>query len=356
VRKLRTACALPDRPDVGRRCLKTIVHLKPPCLRNGDARKIQPDPGGVRHPACGHQNVAAGQFALTFSRLDHQTDRLSGAPLHIGDLCREDDVDTFRGKQPLQLLSDIRIFVGEQLGRALQDGHLAAKPPIGLRKLKANVTAANHNQVSRQTIQFKDLDMRHRRGLVQALDRRNGGLCAEIQEDAIGRDRPLTAVVQLNRKRLLPCEPGLTHRQLGPGRLVFVHMDRNQGRHHLPLSLPNAFHIDGDGAGQRAELPCMPRKLGNLRAPYLVLGRQAVDIRTGPADPPSFDHHRLFNRLRQVPSEVFSTLTATDNHIPTVLSAHGTPLSDASLPLVQAGYSPGRCLSLRSFDTHKSAF
>lgn len=66
----------------------------------------------------------------------------------------------------------------------------------------------------------------------------------------------------------------------------------------------------------------MMRKISDLGAPYLIFSGEAVDVGTGSTDPPSFDDHGLLARLRQVPREVFSTLTASNNQVLTMLHAH----------------------------------
>src|SRR5579864_9160338 len=55
---------------------------------------------------------------------------------------------------------------------------------------------------------------------------------------------------------------------------------------------------------------------GDACAPDLVLAGQAVDVRTGAADPAAFDYSRFLTGLRQAPSKVFAALAATDdNHV-----------------------------------------
>ena len=60
--------------------------------------------------------MATGKFAFTSRGPYCEPDLLSGASLNRENFCRGDDVDAFGGKKPLDLLGDIKICVGNELG------------------------------------------------------------------------------------------------------------------------------------------------------------------------------------------------------------------------------------------------
>jgi hypothetical protein len=64
------------------------------------------------------------------------------------------------------------------------------------------------------------------------------------------------------------------------------------------------------GAGHDAELRTVTCQMHDPRAPDLILAGQAGDIRAGAANPSALDHSRPPPRLRHVPSQQLSTLSA----------------------------------------------
>ena len=66
----------------------------------------------------------------------------------------------------------------------LDDGHAAAEASVRLGEFEADVPAAEDDEVSGQSIEFEQLDVRERSGIRQAGDRWNRGAGAQIEEDA----------------------------------------------------------------------------------------------------------------------------------------------------------------------------
>src|SRR5262245_45184209 len=58
-------------------------------------------------------------------------------------------------------------------------------------------------------------------------------------------------------------------------------MRGNLGIDHLALALAHRGHVDGDGTRHGAELRGVAHQIRDLRAPNLILTRQAVNVGTG---------------------------------------------------------------------------
>src|SRR5262249_49245907 len=75
----------------------------------------------------------------------------------------------------------------------------------------------------------------------------------------------------------------------------------------------------------------LAHRVGDLRAPDLVLAGQTVDIGAGAADPPALDDDDLASRLSQVPRQQLASLPAPeDEHLDPLRLRHHRLLSVCS--------------------------
>ena len=95
--------------------------------------------------------------------------------------------------------------------------------------------------------------------------------------------------LQTHLERFRRHEPPVSHDQLGAALLVQVQVQGDQPVDHLALALAHLGHVHRDRARDDPELRGMVQQVGDFRAPDLVLAGQAVDVRTGPADPAALD-------------------------------------------------------------------
>ena len=195
----------------------------------------------------------------------------------------------------------------------IDDGDAAAEAPVGLGKFEADITAAKHDQMARQPVQFQRLDMGERFGFGETRNGRNAGVSAEVEEKLLGGEPPRPAVVQRHLDRPGRDEARMAHDEFGAGCLVALEMKGDEAFDHGALALHDLVHVDRNGAGDNAEFPGAGDDPDDARAPDLVLAGQAVDVRAGAADPAPFDHGHLAAGLRQVPGKVFAAFSAADD-------------------------------------------
>ena len=183
----------------------------------------------------------------------------------------------------------------------LDDGHVAAKPPTGLRQFEAGISAADHDQMRRHVVEFERLDMGHWLGSLHAWNARNGGVGADIEEDPLAGQQAHAAVVETHFERLRRHKAPAPHDQFRAARGVVPQMLRHLVRNHVAFALADRRHVDGDRTGRDAVLRGMTDQMGDLGAADLILARHAGDIRTGAANPPPLDHGGSSPRFRHVP-------------------------------------------------------
>jgi hypothetical protein len=100
----------------------------------------------------------------------------------------QQDLDSLIDEQALERGADVRIFAAGELRTMLDHGHIRAEPAKRLRKFKADVPAAEHNQMPGQAIELQRLDMRHWRSFGQAGHLRNCRARTEVEKDAVSLD------------------------------------------------------------------------------------------------------------------------------------------------------------------------
>ena len=113
---------------------------------------------------------------------------------------------------------------------------------------------------------------------------------ADVDDHPIAAKHARAAVVQAHLNRLgrdkTARAPMMSSAPLA---LEVVEMHGYEAVHHLPLAPPDLGHVGGDRAGRRAKAIGVADQVGDLGAPDLVLARQAVGVRAGPADQLAFD-------------------------------------------------------------------
>src|SRR5208282_739224 len=177
-------------------------------------------------------------------------------------------------------------------------------------------------------------------GFAQAGGGRDGGVRAQVEEDALADDRARASVVEANLKGFGAGEAGFAHDELSAGFAIVLQVNRDQRFDHLTLAPPDGLHVDRDRTDDGAELTGMACEVGDLRAPNFIFRRKAIDVWAGAADPPALDDHGWLAQLRQVPGEVFSTFAATDDYVLTTLGNHRSlPIRSAGRSLRQQGLS-----------------
>jgi|GEM_PF-5423744 len=77
----------------------------------------------------------------------------------------------------------VGIFATDALRSILDDPHAATEATISLCQFEADISAAEHDQVWGQTVEFQCLDICDRPGSIEAGNARNRRVCSEIEEN-----------------------------------------------------------------------------------------------------------------------------------------------------------------------------
>ena len=207
------------------------------------------------------------------------------------------DLNAFFGEDPPDLVRGVGVLSAHQLSPGLNDGHLAAEATVGLRQFEAGISAADHDQMRRQDVEFERFDMGHRFGGLEAWNIRNSCVRSQVDEDPGPRQRPRPAVVQTHFERIRRNEAPTAHDQFGAAFLIVLQMRGDLRFDHVALARNNLRHVDLDGARCRPELRSVTGEMRNLGATDLALARHARDIGAGAADPPALDDRGPSSRL-----------------------------------------------------------
>jgi len=204
----------------------------------------------------------------------------------------------------------------------LEDGDFASETAVRLCELETNVATTDDDEMFGEAVQLEEFDIGEGLGFAQAGDGRDGGVRAQVEEDALADDRARASVVEANLKGFGAGEAGFTHHELSVGFAIVLQVSRDQRFDHLAFAPPDGLHVDRDRTGDGAKLTGMTCEVGDLRAPNFIFRRKAIDVWAGAADPSALDDYGWLAQLRQVPGEIFSTFSATDDYVLTTFGSH----------------------------------
>ena len=221
--------------------------------------------------------------------------------------------DSFIGKHLHDRGRDVWVLATGDLWAAFDDGHPAAKAAIGLRQLQPDISAAEHDEVLGQPIEFQHLDISERRRRVEPRNVGDRRARPDIDHHLIPGEHTAAAIVEADRDRLRRHKPASAHNQLGTARPVALEVHGDQPVDHLALMRQDFGHIHRNGRRHRAEPVGMADEIGDLGAPDLVLAGQAVRVGAGATDQLAFDNGGALSGARHMPGEEFAGLAATED-------------------------------------------
>src|SRR5271154_1255452 len=125
----------------------------------------------------------------------------------------EQNLDSFIVKQIKESGADVRIFPVGKLRALFDHRHIRSEPPYCLREFKADITSANHYEMTRQTIEIERLDVGHRirRGEPGNIGHRR--VRTQVKEHTFGNNPPTAAIVECDLKRFRSNEAAFAHDQ-----------------------------------------------------------------------------------------------------------------------------------------------
>src|SRR5271170_2508420 len=137
--------------------------------------------------------------------------------LNPRDLSAQQHLDSFVVKQIKEGGADVRIFPLGELRASFDHGHLRSEPPHRLREFKSYIAAANHYEMTWQTIEIERLDMGHRIRRGEPRNIRHRRVRTQVEEHTFADNPPCTAGVERDLDRSGSDEAAFAHDQFYAG-------------------------------------------------------------------------------------------------------------------------------------------
>ena len=248
------------------------------------------------------------------SREPEESDPISRVALDAGYFCIRDDGDPFITAQFFQCLRGIFVFVVREAAIAVDQRDLGAETAEGLGKFESDITSAQNQEVFRDVIKFKCLDVGQRLRLGQSRNWLKRGARADIDGYNFTPECACPAVVQGNFDGFRANEASCAHHQfraaLGE---VVVAKNVDNVHHHLALALTHGGHVDANILFADAEFVAAIKERGNLGAVDDVLAGQARDVRARTGHVFALDRNHALSLLCECPGKNFAAGAAAQH-------------------------------------------
>src|ERR1700726_4094437 len=129
---------------------------------------------------------------------------------------------------------------------AVDQGHLGTKTAEGLGEFESDITSAQAQELLRNLIEFRPLDMRERLHLGQSVNRFKRGSRTGVDDDILTAKRARPTAVQLGFDSLGTHETPHTHHQFRAAFLAKVEMSIHEVLDHLALAFAYRRHVDAN--------------------------------------------------------------------------------------------------------------
>src|SRR5580704_17619809 len=227
-----------DGPDALGGRLQTLVHLDVALFGCFHPRLVEADAARIWSTSSSYQKVSAFQRMLVSVTRAKEPDRLARVALDEGYFCIRHDGDTFIPAHFFQSLRGIFIFVVREAAIAVDQRDLGAETAEGLGKFESDITSAQNQEVFRDVIKFKCLDVGQRLRLGQSRNWLKRGARAGVDDYIFATECACPAVGQLDFDRLGANKASCAHHQFRAAlRVVGVAKNVDNVPHHLALAL-----------------------------------------------------------------------------------------------------------------------
>src|ERR1700722_10952824 len=166
--------------------------------------------------------------------------------LNLRDLSAEQHLDSFVLKQIKESRADVRIFPLGELRASFDHGHLRSEPPHRLREFKAYIAAANHYEMTWQTIEIERLDMGHWIRRCEPGNIGNRRVRTQVEEHTYADNPSSAAMVERPLDRSRSDEAAFTHNQFYSGVRGTIGVELMFLFDHLAFALLTAGHVDSE--------------------------------------------------------------------------------------------------------------
>src|SRR5260370_1761097 len=210
--------------------------------------------------------------------------------LNLRDMSSEQPLDSLVVKQIKESSADVRIFPLGELRALFDHGHIRSEPPHRLRQFKAYIAAANHYEMTWQTIEIERLDMGHRIRRCEPGHVGHRRARTQVQEHTVAGNPSCAAIVERDFNGFRSDEPAFAHDQFYSGVRGTLRVELMFGVDHLAFAQLNARHVDSQLIHYESEFRAPSRQRRYSCRVDHVLVRQARDVRARSAEPLPLDH------------------------------------------------------------------
>src|SRR6516165_1632165 len=197
------AIAVPESPDAGRRGLQSVIDDDVATLVAAHPGFVEIQIVGIRPAADCQQQMRAGDFGGAGGAIDLGDD-LVAAPGEADAFGIQPDVDALALDDVLDRRRQILVLMANQPRRHFDDRYLAAKAAVHLAEFKADIAAADNDEMVRRKIDVHHRRIRQVGYFVYAGHWRHQRPAADIDKDPFGA-QPLAAHFHYLRRS----EPGV---------------------------------------------------------------------------------------------------------------------------------------------------
>src|SRR6266404_1318695 len=235
------------------------------------------------------------------------------------------DFDPILLQDCLHTLGDIRVLSVQQLPRRLHDGHSAAKPPEQLPEFQAHVTAAEHQQMFGNTVQFHDRSAVEKWHIRQSIQLGHRWARPRIDENAICRKSSLRTVARADTQALGAHEARFAKDHVEVRCFLQTLLAAvAKAVHNVALSLAHPRHINSNITRIHAILFAPPSQIRDAPARHHRLRRRAALIDASSTYMAPLDERRPQSRTRKRYGQRRAPLPRADhNRLVMVWRVHG---------------------------------
>src|SRR5216684_456375 len=166
--------------------------------------------------------------------------------LNLRDMSTEQHFDSFVVKQIKESGAHVRIFPLGELRALFDHGHIRSEPPCRLREFKAYIAAANHYEMTWQTIEIERFDMGHRIRRGKPGNIGHHRVRTKVEEHTFADNPSSAAIVERDLNRSRSDEASFTHDQFYSGVRGTLGVELMFRFDHLAFASLNAGHVDSE--------------------------------------------------------------------------------------------------------------
>src|SRR5260370_8157986 len=268
--------------------------------------------------------MGANQVARLVALADRELNLSAGCARAVR-LRFKQDLDAIFLQDCRHTVGDIRVLSVQQLPRRLHDGHSAAKPPEQLPEFQAHVTAAEHQQMFGNTVQFHDRSAVEKWHIRQSIQLGHRWARPRIDENAICRKSSLRTVARADSQALGAHEARFAKDYVEVRRFFQTLLASvAKAVHNVALSLAHPRHINSNITRIHAILFAPPSQIRDAPARHHRLRPPAPLIHPTSTHTPPLTARRPQSGTRKRYGQRRTPLpTADHNRLEMVWRSHG---------------------------------